>query len=109
MPGFSITEVAPREEDGEVWRCLRVRFPPSIVSHSTEQDFYFGPDFLLRRHDYAGEMTGGDFAAQYVSDYIEADEIQMPTKRRAFLCAADGKPNRDALMVSIDFSDVRFE
>jgi hypothetical protein len=28
------------------------RFPDEIASHSKEQDFDFGNDFLLRRHDY---------------------------------------------------------
>jgi hypothetical protein len=31
---------------------LRATFPPEMASHSTVQDFYFGEDHLLRRHDY---------------------------------------------------------
>mgnify|MGYP001392129888 CR=1 FL=1 len=37
MPGFHVTEIEPWKEGSEIWRGLRVRFPPSIASHSTEQ------------------------------------------------------------------------
>jgi hypothetical protein len=40
------------------WRGLRARFPDRIASHSKAQDFYFGEDFLLRRHDYNLEIAG---------------------------------------------------
>ena len=50
MPGFSAEEIDPWIEDGEPWKRLRAQFPPEIASHSREQDFYFGPDYLLRRH-----------------------------------------------------------
>ena len=52
MPGFTVAEISPWHEGDELWRGLHVRFPDEIASHSKEQDFYFGPDFLLRRHDY---------------------------------------------------------
>ncbi|MCI2420593.1 hypothetical protein MOQ72_24380 [Saccharopolyspora sp. K220] len=109
MAGFSVVEADPLEEDGETWRCLRATFPPDVVSHSSVQDFYFGADFLLRRHDYQGELVGGGSAAQYVHDYREADGIRLPTKRRAYLRDENGRPDLDALMVSIDFAEVRFE
>jgi len=51
MPGFQVSEIDAWKEGDELWRGLRVRFPDHIASHSKEQDFYFGPDFLLRRHD----------------------------------------------------------
>jgi hypothetical protein len=57
-------------EYGEIWRVLRAKFPPAIASHSAVQDFYFGPDFLLRRHDYELEVSGGLAAAQYVHDFV---------------------------------------
>jgi len=52
MPGFTVEEIKPWREDDELWGGLRVTYPPDISSHSRQQDFYFGPDFLLRRHDY---------------------------------------------------------
>jgi hypothetical protein len=45
-------EISPWQEGDEVWHGLRAMFPNGIASQSKEQDFYFGDDFLLRRHDY---------------------------------------------------------
>ena len=62
----------------------------------------------MRRHDYTVDMAGGFAAAQIVHDYIEADGIRLPSKRRAYLRGPDHRPNLDLLLVSIDISDVRF-
>ncbi|GAA3075278.1 hypothetical protein [Streptomyces glomeratus] len=108
MPGFTVTDIAPWREGDEIWPGLRATFPPRIASHSTHQDFYFGPDRLLRRHDYHVDVAGGFAAAQYVYDCVEADGIMLPTKRRAYLRDTDGRPITSRLMVSIDLSNVRF-
>jgi len=42
-----------------------------------------------------------------LDDYIEADGIRLPSKRRAYLRGPDRKPNLDVLLVSIDISDVQ--
>jgi hypothetical protein len=109
MPGFQVTEIEPWKEGSETWRGLRVRFPPSFASHSTEQEFYFGPDFLLRRHDYRLEIGGGVPIAQYVHDIVEADGFRFPSKRRAFPRGPGSKPIRDLLLISIDLSDFHVE
>lgn len=109
LPGFQVTEIEPWKEGAEIWRGLRVRFPPNIVSHSAEQEFYFGPDFLLRRHDYRLEIGGGTPIAQYVHDIIEADGFRFPSKRRAFPRGPGSKPIRDLLLISIDLSDFHVE
>ena len=80
--------------------------PPNIASHSREQDFYFGPDFLLRRHDYHVEASGGFAAAQYVFDSVTVQGITLPTKRRAYMRNEHLLPVHDRLMVSIDLSDI---
>lgn len=80
MPGFSVTEIEPVEENEEKWRGLRATFPMEIASHSTVQDFYFGEDHLLRRHDYHVDVAGGFAAAQYVYDFVKADGIRLSTK-----------------------------
>ena len=108
MPGFEVTEIEPWQEGVERWRGLRVRFPGEIASHSREQDFYFGDDFLLRRHDYHVDVAGGFPAAQYVTDIVAFDGIRFPARRRAYMRAPDLKPIRDLLMVAIDFSNFRF-
>ena len=108
MPGFDVEEIAPWHEQGELWRGLRVTYPPDIVSHSRQQDFYFGSDFLLRRHDYHVEASGGFAAAQYVFEPATVQGITLLTRRRAYMRDARLLPVRDRLMVSIDISDVTF-
>jgi hypothetical protein len=107
MPGFEVAEISPWQEGGELWRGLRVRFPDAIASHSKEQDFYFGDDFLLRRHDYHLDVAGGVPVAQYVHDMVEADGFRFPTKRRAYLRGPGLKPIRDLLLISLDLSNFR--
>jgi hypothetical protein len=87
---------------------LRARFPGSIATHSVLQEFFFGHDLLLRRHDYHVEVAGGFAAAQLVYDYIEADGIRLPSRRRAYIRGTDSRPRLDPLLVSIDISDIRF-
>jgi hypothetical protein len=108
MDGVEVTEREPWTENRETWRVLRARFPESIETHSVLQDFFFGEDLLLRRHDYNVDVAGGFHAAQMVYDYIEADGIRLPSKRRAYIRGTDFRPRLDPLMVSIDISDVRF-
>ena len=82
LKGVSVQEIAPVEDNGETWVGLQAQFPPEIESHSTVQEFYFGEDHLLRRHDYRVDVAGAFPAVQYVSDMVEADGIKFPSKRR---------------------------
>ena len=43
LPGFSVQEIDPVEDNGETWAGLQVRFPAGIASHSPDAGF------LLRR------------------------------------------------------------
>ncbi|MFJ3307420.1 hypothetical protein ACIPSA_30865 [Streptomyces sp. NPDC086549] len=109
MKGMVVEEKeAWHESPTEPWRRLRVSFPDDIASHCPVQDFYFGADLLLRRHDYHVDIAGGFATAQYLYDIAEADGIKFPTKRRAYLRAPDGRPRHDHLMVSIDLSEVHY-
>ena len=108
LPGVVTEEIEPWQERSQQGRRLRVHFPESIATHCAEQDFYFGDDFLLRRHDYNVDVSGGMPAAQYVSDYIEADGLRMPGKRRAYRRGDDGQANKDALLVAIDLSEIGY-
>lgn len=107
LPGFEVIEIPPWREGPEKWRGLRARFPEGLASHSKEQDFYFGDDFLLRRHDYYLEIAGGVPVAQYVHDVIEIDGFRFPTKRRACVRGPHSKPIRDLLLISLDLSNFR--
>jgi hypothetical protein len=108
LPGFAVEEIEPWNEDGDLWQGLRVTYPTNIASHSRLQDFYFGSDFLLRRHDYHVEASGGFAAAQYVFDSVTVDGITLPTKRRAYMRDGHLRPMHDRLMVSIDISNISF-
>jgi hypothetical protein len=102
-----IEEAEPWREGDETWRVLRA-LSGSIDTHSLVQDFFFDHDFRLRRHDYNVNIAGGFPVAQLTSDYIVADGIHLPAKRRAYTRGPDRRPILDMLMVRIDTSDVRF-
>jgi hypothetical protein len=108
LDGVRVREIAPVADNGETWSGLQAQFPPELASHSTVQEFYFGDDRLLRRHDYRVDVAGGFPAVQYMSGSIEADGITIPAKRRAYRADASGRAISDQLMVAIDFSDVSY-
>jgi hypothetical protein len=103
-----VEETEPWTEGADVWRVLRAHFPNSIATHSPVQDFYFGEDFMLRRHDYSVDVAGGFGAAQLTSDYVEVQGIHLPTKRRAHTRSPDRRPIQEMLMVFINISEVNF-
>jgi len=105
-PGVTAEELEPWLEGAESWRRLRIVFPDGIATHCQVQDFYFGEDFQLRRHDYRVEVCGGLPAAQYVHDYVECDGLLMPSKRRAYRRDSNGRAIDSQLLVSIDISDI---
>jgi hypothetical protein len=106
--GFEATEISPWEGGGEVWRRLEVTFPSYIASHTRRQVSYFGPDGLIRRHDYTVDVLGGAAGAHYISGYQEVDGIVVPTRRRVFAMGRNNHPALDALLVSIDVTSARF-
>jgi hypothetical protein len=108
MPGMGLSQIAPWKEDGQSWEGIRVTFPPNIATHNQIQDFYFGEDFLLRRHDYFIDVAGDFPATQYVFDYREVNGIHLPTKRRAYKRSEDGSLMKEELMVYIDYSNIQF-
>jgi hypothetical protein len=106
--GVQVEETEPWQQDGETWRVLRARFLGSIETHSRVQDFFFDDSRMLRRHDYQVNIAGGFPAAQLTSEHVIVDGISVPTKRRAYTRGPDRRPILDMLMVTIDFSDVKF-
>ena len=109
MDGVRVEETEPWQEGAETWRVLRAYFPGWVETHYLVQDFFFGGDLMLRRHDYSVNIAGGFAAAQLTSDHVEANGIHLPTNRRAYTRGLDRRPILDMLMVSIDISEVRFE
>jgi hypothetical protein len=107
-PGFRAEELTPVIEDGATWRRLKVTYPDSIATHSTEQLFYFDEAGLLRRHDYTAEVLKAGPAAHYTSDHKEFDGIMVPTKRRVYRLGENGVVHRDLELVTIDIDHVTF-
>lgn len=108
MDGVEVEEAEPWHEIDETWHVLRAFLPGRMASHCAMQTFYFGPDYLLRRHDYNVDIAGSFAAAQLTTDYIEADGIKLPSKRRAYAMGPDRRPIPELLMVAIDLSNASF-
>ncbi|MGF6770586.1 hypothetical protein P3T18_003065 [Paraburkholderia sp. GAS199] len=107
-PGFSAEELPEWEENGEIWRRLKVTFPISTASHCREQISYFGGDGLLRRHDYTVDVMGGVTGANYATNYRVFDGVVVPASRRVFAYDAQRKRIDHPLLVSIDIESMQF-
>ena len=105
-PGFVTEEIEPIDADGEKWRRLKVIFPDSVKSHTREQISCFGPDGLLRRHDYTVDILGGATGLNYASDYVDADGIMIACKRRVYAYEDDYQIVKDPVLVAIDMSKI---
>ena len=55
----------------------RVTFPDSIAGHTRNQVSYFGPDGLLRRHEYTVDVLGNAPGLNYASDYRAANGLMV--------------------------------
>ena len=86
---FSTEEIPSIEVDGETWRRLKVTFPGTVKSHTREQISCFGPDGLLRRHDYTVDILQGGTGLNYATDYEDVDGIIVPAKRRIYAYEGD--------------------
>jgi hypothetical protein len=107
-PGFESEEIEPWHENGEVWRRLKVTFPDYVASHTKTQITHFGPDGLMRRHDYTVDILGGASGANYASDYREFQGIKMPTRRRIYAYDQNMQKVPEPLLVSLDFGTLTF-
>lgn len=105
-PGFVCEEIAPWREDGEEWRRLKVQFPSTVESHTREQVTYFGPDGLMRRHDYTVDILQGNTGANYSTEFRDFQGIKLPTRRRIYAYDAQGQKVPEPLLVSLDFGAI---
>jgi hypothetical protein len=104
--GFVTEEIPSIQVDGETWRRLKVTFPDQIKSHTRQQISCFGPDGLLRRHDYTVDILGGATGLNYASDYRDVDGIIIPTKRRIYAYQGDYQLVPEPLLVKIDMGKI---
>jgi hypothetical protein len=105
-PGFASEEIAPVEVDGETWRRLKATFPEHIKTHTREQISCFGPDGLLRRHDFTIDVIGGATGMLFAADYRDVDGIIIPTTRRGYAWQADYQLVPEPLLVAIDIDEI---
>lgn len=108
-PGVETTEIAPIHENGEEWRSLQVTFPESIATHTRTQISRFGPDGLLRRHDYTVDILGGATGLNYASDFQDVDGIMVPMRRRVYAYEGDYQLVPEPLLVAIDVRSAAFQ
>jgi hypothetical protein len=107
-PGFSVEEISPWNENGEEWRRLKATFPDGVASHTKEQVSYFGPDGLLRRHQYTVDILGGAQGLNYASDYRNFGGIKVPTRRRIYRDDGSGHQGSSPVLISINISELAF-
>jgi hypothetical protein len=108
-PGVETRELEPWQEDGETWRRLHVTFPRSIATHSTEQVFYYGADFMQRRMDYAVEVNGDVLVAQYQYEPKTFHGLVFPTQRRVHRRNADGTADLSQTSITLDISEIAID
>jgi len=106
QPGFETEEISSIQADGETWRRLKIEFPESVKSHTRVQISCFGPDGLLRRHDYTVDVLGGAAGLNYAYDYRNIDGIIIPTTRRVYAYEGDYQPVKEPLLVAIDLTEI---
>ena len=105
--GVKCKEVEPWVEDGETWRALKVTYPASYPSHSTEQIHYFDHKGLMRRQDYTVDVRQNLGAAHYIEQHQTFDGFVFPTRRRIYARGADRMPLKDKLLIAADLDDFK--
>ena len=108
-PDFEIEEVEPRIVSGEIWRRLRARFPPRMVTHSAEQTFYFDRQGIMRRQDYTAPYDGRTGVAQMFSAHQRFSGVLVPTLCRLLRLESDGAPIAKPPLQDIEIFDAVFE
>jgi len=107
-PDVTTAELEPGGVQFDGWRRLQVRFPPRVVTHSTEQTFYFDRDGLLRRIDYTSEPEATRIA-QLFSGHQHFSGMLIPTLGKSLRISADGVSLAKPSLVDIEIFDVVFE
>ncbi|MGW7545047.1 hypothetical protein ACWGKQ_28670 [Streptomyces sp. NPDC054770] len=105
-PGVVVEELEPWREAGEQRRRLRVKFPQSLATHSTQQVFHYDTAGLLRRHDYAPDVLGGTPAAHFSDRHVQASGLVFPTHRFVVPVEKDGHVASGPVLIAIDLTQI---
>jgi hypothetical protein len=106
-PDFVSEEIDPIVVEGETWRRLKVTFPDTVKSHTREQISCFGPDGLLRRHDYTVDILGGSTGLNYAADYRTVDGIVFPMTRDVYAYQGNYERVDEPLLVHIELKQIQ--
>lgn len=105
-PDVKVEELPPWHEREQQYRRLRVVFPPGIVTHSSEQVFYFDDDGLQRRTDH--DLLGTKIA-HYSWAHQKFNGIVVPTLRRSVRLRTNGSVIRKPALIDVEIFDASFE
>jgi len=103
--GVHCEEITSWDEDGEIWRRVKVNFPKSYATHSSDQVLYFDEIGLIRRHDYCVDIANGGTAAHYLYGHRKFDGIVFPTIRHIHPRSETGQADKCVLLLSAALSD----
>lgn len=101
-----VEELAPWRELDQLWRRLHVVFPPSLVTHSLEQTFYFDATGLQRRVDH---VLLGNKVAHYSWAHQSFNGITIPTLRRSLALGPDGSVIAGPPLIEVEIFDAAFD
>jgi len=102
-------EIEPGDVHGEIWRRLKVEFPPRVVTHSAQQTFYFDREGLLRRVDYPAIDDDQTQTAQVFWEHQCFSGILVPTLCRISKVGVGGPLAAESPLVDIEIFDAVFE
>ncbi|WJR80363.1 hypothetical protein [Bradyrhizobium sp. NP1] len=105
-PDVRTGELPPVQEHGHAWRRLKAIFPPTVVTHSAEQIFYFDDKGLQRRtdHDLLGTRV-----AHFSWAHQAFSGIVLPTLRRSLPLQPDGTVTPRPVLLDVEIFDASFE
>jgi len=104
-PDVHVEELVPWRENTHLWRRLRAIFPPDIVTHSSEQIFYFDESGLQRRTDH--DLMGISVAHHSWAHQVFCG-IMVPTLRRSSILRPDGTVVPKPALVEVEIFDATF-
>jgi hypothetical protein len=105
-PGVKIKELPPWREHDQQWRRLHAFFPPSVMTHPSEQVLYFDAEGLQRRTDH--DLIGSK-VAEYSSAHQAFRGIVVPTLRRSLTLKPDGAVIAKPPLLDVEIFDASFE
>lgn len=108
-PDFSHRELRRKRVGKELMSRLHVSFPSDVMTHATEQVFYFDDETRLRRLEYAAAQEDRSRTAQEFTAHQRFSGILVPTLCRLSSMEADAMQGSNPPLLDIEIFDVSFE